>query len=233
MRKRSFGDILRRAREAKALSLRQLADRVDIEYSRLAKIELGTRPAPGLTEVRRLADALDIDMTDLVVAGGTSREVMDHLLWCERLQSDAPAEEGQDELPERRILLDKNTFRVRVVEQEGALCTVKLGGTRLRGFSFFAVPEIVIRIPPEAVVIHRSPVEAGLSTAENVLPMRVRKLRRLGQVTNLVLEGAGFEMNSLHAGRAVERMKIVEGDLVYAAVQATAVRTALPAEEEP
>jgi len=232
VRKRSFGDILRRAREAKALSLRQLAERVDIEYSRLAKIESGTRPAPRLAEVRRLADALDVDMGALVVAGGTSREVMDHLLWSERLQGDVD-EGGRTELPERAILLDKNTYRVRVIEREGALCTVELGRARLRGFSFVDAPELVARIAPESVVVHRSPTEAAASTAENVLPVRIRKLRRLGQITNLVLSGDGFEMNSLHAGPSVERTKMIEGDLVYAVIQATAVQMALPSKEEP
>ena len=222
MNKLRFGNLLREARERKAFSLRQLADRVDIDYSRLAKIESGTRPAPGLAEVRRLSDVLDLDMADLIVASGTSREVMEHLLWSERTQE---ALDLDVDLPERATLLDKNTYRVPVLDREGALCTLKLGDARLRSFSFSDATELVVRVPPEAIVVHQRSTDAASSTAENVLPMRVKKIRRLGQVTNLVLEGAGFEMNSLHAGRAVDRMGLSTGDTVYAAVQATAIRT--------
>jgi len=225
MGKPQFGNLLRRAREEKAFSLRQLAERVGIGYSRLAKIESGTRPAPGLAEVRRLSDVLGLDMADLIVAAGTSREVMEHLVWSERLQEATAGADVAGHLPERSTLLSKNTYCANVVEREGALCTLKLGKARIRAFSFSDADELVLRVPPEAVVVHVRPSEAAASTAENVLPMRVKKIRRLGQVTNLVLEGPGFEMNSLHAGRSVDRMELNERDTVYAAVQATAIRT--------
>jgi transcriptional regulator with XRE-family HTH domain/molybdopterin-binding protein len=226
MVKLTFGRLLRRAREQKGFSLRQLAGHVNIDYSRLAKIEHGTRPAPGLTEVRRIADALDLDMADLVVASGTSREVMENLLWAERLQTEARS--GSSDLPEHSDLLAKNTFPVRILEREGALCTVMLGEARLRAFSFAEGHDLILEIPPEAVVIHRRPAEAASSTAENVLPMQIRKVRRLGQVTNLVLGGAGFELNSLHASRSVDRMSLAQGETIYAAVQATAISAAAP-----
>ena len=164
-------------------------------------------------------------MADLIVAAGTSREVMEHLVWAERLQEGSTGADVAEYLPERSTLLSKNTYRAVVVEREGALCTLRLGTARVRAFSFSDAGKLVLRVPPEAVVVHIRPAEAAASTAENVLPMRVKKIRRLGQVTNLVLEGPGFEMNSLHAGRSVDRMGLKEQDTVYAAVQATAIHT--------
>jgi len=222
--KRQFGDLLRKAREEKAYSLRQLADRVGIDYSRLAKIEGGTRPAPGLTEVRRLSEALEVEMVDLLVAAGTSREVVEHLLWSERLQADPSTTVGAH-LPKRSSLLEKNTYRVRTLDREGALCTVVLGRVRVRVFSFSDAWKLMIRIPPEAVTVTKQASAATASSAENVLPMRVKKVRRLGQVTNLVLVGDGFELNTLHSGRVVDRMKLAEGSAVHAAIQATAILT--------
>jgi transcriptional regulator with XRE-family HTH domain len=225
MVKLEFGIVLRKAREAKAYSLRELAEHVGIEYSRLARIEQGTRPAPGLAEIRRLSDVLDLDMADLLVAAGTSREVMGHLLWSERSHAKRSKVEEGPYLPEWSPLITKNTYRVRVLRRDGALCTVALGQCELSVFSFSVAPHLSIRIPPEAVVVCRKPVQPTASTVDNVLPVRVKKVRRLGQVTNLVLSGDGFEMNSLHAGRRVARVGLAEGDEAFAAVQATAIRT--------
>jgi ABC-type molybdate transport system ATPase subunit len=133
-------------------------------------------------------------------------------------------------VPERSILLAKNAYRVPVLRTKGALCTVLLGGANVRVFSFSDTESLAIRIPPEAVTVHRAC--PGPSTAENVFPMRVKKLRRLGQVTNCVLAGDGFELNTLHADCAVERLALAEGDKVFASVQATAIRTEASQQEE-
>jgi transcriptional regulator with XRE-family HTH domain/molybdopterin-binding protein len=226
--KRRFGEIVRKAREEKAYSLRQLADQVGIDYSRLAKIEGGTRPAPGLVEIRRLADLLDVDMSNLLVSSGTPREVMDHLLWSERLQWGTPVVPEESWLPERSLLLEKNTFRVRITRRDGALCTVKLGKLDVTVFHFGRSREISVAIPPEAILVFRDPPAQGSCTAKNLLPVWVRKLRHLGQVSNLVLVGEGFELSSLHAQRAVDAMRLEVGDPVHALIPATAIHTASP-----
>jgi transcriptional regulator with XRE-family HTH domain len=225
MTKRRFGVLLRRGREAKRLSLRQLAERVDIDYSRLAKIESGTRPAPGLAEVRRLSDALDLDMANLIVASGTSREVMEHLLWSERLQEQSTGARAAGLLPEQSMLLEKNTFSASVLTRDGAFCTVKLGGARLRVFSFSDAETLIIRIPPEALVLHRTDCRTAESTAENVLEARVMKVRNLGQLTNLVLRGRGFDLNSLQGRQCVEALELSVGDQVFATIPSAAIST--------
>lgn len=223
MRKAKFGDLLHEARRKKGFSLRDLAKRTGINYSRLSRIEHGTRPAPGLAEIRQLADSLDVEMSDLLVSSGTPREVMEHLLWSERLRGDLSVAERGAYVPERSILLAKNAYRVPVRQRVGALCTVVLGEADVHVFSFSDADILTIHVPPEAVYVHRRRPDS--STAENVLLMRVRKIRRLGQVANLVLAGDGFELNTLHADRAVDRLALSEGDAVFASVQATAIRT--------
>jgi len=225
MVKVQFGDILREARAAKAFSLRELADRVGIDYSRLARIEQGTRPAPGLAEIRRLSETLELDMADLLVAAGTSREVMGHLVWSERIHTSRSTSEDASCVPEISTLAAKNTYDVRVLERDGALCTVALGNCELHVFSFADALRLSVCIPPEGVVVHRDRAAAGASTADNVLPARIKKIRRLGQVTNLVLAGDGFELNSVHVGRRVAELALGEGDAVLATIQATSIRT--------
>ncbi|MBU0596431.1 helix-turn-helix domain-containing protein, partial [Candidatus Bipolaricaulota bacterium] len=68
MTKRMFGELVRAAREEKGLSLRALADQAGLDYSRLARIEQGTRPSPDLATTRSLAEALDLDLATLLVS---------------------------------------------------------------------------------------------------------------------------------------------------------------------
>jgi transcriptional regulator with XRE-family HTH domain/molybdopterin-binding protein len=225
MRKAQFGDLLHAARRRKGYSLRDLAQRTGMNYSRLSRIEHGTRPAPGLTEIRLLADSLDVDMSDLLVSSGTPREVMEHLLWSERLQTGGSMAQQKSWLPEWSLLLGKNTHRVRVVRRDRALCTVMLGGAEIDVFHFGHSREINIAVPPESVLVFRDCPDPDSCTTENVLSVRVKKLRRLGQVMNLVLAGDGFELNALHAERSADRLGLTEGDPAFAVVQATAIRT--------
>jgi ABC-type molybdate transport system ATPase subunit len=196
-----------------------------MDYTRLSRIEHGSRPAPGLDGIRTLADLLSLDMVDLLVAAGTSREVMEHLLWAERLQHTEAAPGIQVYNSYSSPLLAKNTFPVTVQGRDGALCRVSLGGEELAVFSFAAGTALVIAIPPEAVMIHCERPKRESCTADSVLPATVKKIRRLGQVTNLVLAADGFELNTLHNAERIKRMNLKKGEAVFASVQATAIRT--------
>ncbi len=196
-----------------------------MNYSRLSRIEHGTRPAPGLPEIRRLADSLDVDMSELLVSSGTPREVMERLLWSERLAAQDRRNRPKTRLPEWSLLFEKNTYRARVMQREGALCAIRLGEEAIDVFHFGRGRELTITIPPEVVLVSRDRPDPAASTAENILSVRVKKIRRLGGVTNLVLVGAGFELNALHAERSVERLGLAEGDPVYIAIPITAIHT--------
>jgi transcriptional regulator with XRE-family HTH domain len=225
MRNARFGDLLHTARRKKGYSLRELAERTGINYSRLSRIEHGTRPAPGLAEIRTLADSLDVDMSDLLVSSGTPREVMEHLLWSERLQTRGSKSQRKSWLPERSLLLGKNTYRLRVARRNGALCTVRLGSAEVDVFHFGREREITIAVPPESILVFRDRPDPDSCNAENALPVRLKKLRRLGQVANLVLAGDGFELNALQAEGSVNRLGLAEGDAAFATMQVAAIRT--------
>jgi len=223
MVKQEFGSVVRSARQRKGYSLRRLADRVALDYSRLARIEHGRRPPPDLMTIRLLADALDLDLADLVVAAGTSQEVVKHLLWAERLHNAEGSAAWESGLIVPNELRGKNQFRVDVLSREGALCTARLGTTQLRFFDFGSERSVVVEIPPEAVCVWRGG-EGGSSTMDNVWALRVKRLRLLGQVVNLVLEGPSFELNAVHNAEAVWRLRMEARDAVCAGVPSTAVR---------
>jgi hypothetical protein len=170
-------------------------------------------------------------MADLLVAAGTAREVVEHLLWEERLRAGEEVPDLRGYRPEGSPLRAKNVFRVRVLEREGALCRVRLGEERVTVLSFAPGGELEIEIPPEAILVVRVDEGDLETTAENALPVRVKKVRRTGQVTNLVLAGRGFELNTLHGAPRVRDLVLVEGDPAVVLFQSTAVRTR-PMKEE-
>ena len=86
MERREFGVVVREGRVRKGVSLRRLANLSGIDYSRLSRIETGTRPAPDLASIRALAGILDLDLGELLVASGTSRSVVEDLVWSERVR---------------------------------------------------------------------------------------------------------------------------------------------------
>jgi transcriptional regulator with XRE-family HTH domain len=59
------GQRLRQLRVERALSLRALAERSGVAFDTINKLELGHRPAR-LVTIRKLADALDVEPKELV-----------------------------------------------------------------------------------------------------------------------------------------------------------------------
>jgi len=226
MSKPQFGDLLREGRFRKGLSLRQVAGQSGIEHSRLARIEQGTRPAPNLTDIRTLARILSLDLHELLVSAGTSREVVEEILWAERVRMAEAFSDLEAYRPEAPALRAKNTFRVSVVERDGAVCRARLGETDVVVLSFTSADCLSITIPPEAVLVSRAPLDAQTIGVENRIPLEILKVRHVGQITNLVLEGDGFELNSLLVHRAIEAMGLEVGDRVEALIPAAAIHTA-------
>jgi transcriptional regulator with XRE-family HTH domain len=62
---KKFGKHLKKIREEKNLSLRKLADIADVDFSQIHRIEQGTSN-PGLIMLFTLADALEVDITELL-----------------------------------------------------------------------------------------------------------------------------------------------------------------------
>lgn len=61
----SFGERLRRARHARRLTLRQLADLVAVDFTYLSKLENDRLPPPADLTIERLSEVLGVDSDDL------------------------------------------------------------------------------------------------------------------------------------------------------------------------
>ncbi len=216
-----LGMLLRSAREAQGATLREVARRAGMDASHLWRIERGDRPPPPLPQLRVLAELLNISLADLLVAAGTSKEVLETLLWAGRLSFG-----GQEAFsPLHPDLWRRNTFLAPVVERSGARISVEIGEERLVALSFAQEDRLWVVIPPEAVLVIFG--EEPLFWEANVLRARPLKVRRIGQLTNVVLSCRGFEMNVL----------TLRGDLagedseLRVAIPPAAIRT-LPFKEE-
>ncbi len=66
----SFGDYLRELRKEKGLSQKDLAERVDIDFTYLSKIETGSAAPPAEDTILRLADVLRADADKLILLAG-------------------------------------------------------------------------------------------------------------------------------------------------------------------
>ncbi len=228
--KREFGDLIHAARSEKSLSLRRLASLSGVDYSRLARIERGTRPAPDLASIRTLAGALDLDLGELLVAAGTSRSVMEDLVWSERMRLGRATPELGAYQPGLARLQERNTFEGRVTARCGALCTVRVGKVSLRALSFSSAARLRLVIPPETVgVSAAAPTEAG-GASTTLFSARVGKARAIGQLVNLVLAADGFEVNALYAADPSESVP-ARGDSVFVTLLTAAMHTT-PIEEQ-
>ena len=225
MTKEAYGALVRSARVSKGLSLRELAVRAGLDHSRLARIEQGTRPSPGLATSRTLAELLGLDLATLLVSAGTPREVIDGIVWSERQELGARHPEIATYDPRDADLLRKNTFDVRVIERTDSCCIVRLGTHEFPVFSFSSEDRLRIAIPPEAVVVFREDPRPALGHSEGVLTMTIVKVRQLGGAANLVLEDDGVEINALISWEAVAAVGYEVGDRVTVMIPPAAVRT--------
>ncbi|MBU1048678.1 helix-turn-helix domain-containing protein [Candidatus Bipolaricaulota bacterium] len=225
MPKAQFSDILHKARSDKGLSLRQLATQSGIEFTRLSRMEHGTRPAPGLPEMRRLAELLSLNLVDLLVSAGTPREAVEQLLWVERMQQAKRVKYLAEYRPEGHRAGIKNEFVATVVERDGAFCKAMIGSETwcLLTFSDAAVLRVIV--PPEAILMFSASPESIAWMPSNIFRTRVCKIRNVGRLLNLVLEVGGIELNALALSTPNHDVPTKLGDEMFVSISPVALLT--------
>jgi transcriptional regulator with XRE-family HTH domain len=220
-----FGNILHQARSDKGMSLRQLSAQSGIEFTRLSRMEHGTRPAPGLPQLRRLAELLSLDLVDLLVSAGTPREAVEQLLWVERLQQAKRVENLAEYSPEGHRAGIKNEFVASVVTRDGAFCTANLGSEIWCLLTFSDAKVLRVIVPPEAILVFTSNPQAIAWMSCNIFQARIRKIRHIGRLLNLVIEVGGIELNALVL-IARDRDEVLKlGDEVFVSISPVALLT--------
>lgn len=69
-----LGNTVTKRRERKRLSVRQVAELAGISHQAIANLESGTVESPGLLYLRRVADALDTTVGELLIEAGLEKE---------------------------------------------------------------------------------------------------------------------------------------------------------------
>lgn len=225
MTRTRFGNMLQRARQAKGMSLRQLSAESGIEYTRLSRMEHGTRPAPRLPFMRRLAETLSLDLCDLLVSAGMPREAMEHMLWVERLEQAKRAELLAGYMPQGRRAGLKNEFVVDVVSRDGARCTASLGSETWSFVTFSAAKRLRVMIPPESILVFSDDPHRLLAASYNVFRARICKIRKIGALLNLVLVIGDVELNALVMATEDVALTPHPDEEIYVAISPAAVST--------
>jgi len=225
MPKERFGDILRSARSNMKMSLRELSAKSGIEYTRLSRMEHSTRPAPGLPQLRRLAELLSLNLVDLLVSAGTPREAVEQLLWVERLQQARRVETLAAYSPEGHRAGLKNEFVANVVSRDGAMCLATLGSQTWSLLSFSTASQLRVMIPPEAIQVFLKDPRESVLVPCNVFKASLRKIRRIGALLNLVLEVGDIELNALIPRMQANEACIDTGAAVFVSISPVALST--------
>ena len=225
MSKAQFGNILHQARSDKGMSLRQLSAQSGIEFTRLSRMEHGTRPAPGLPQLRRLAELLSLDLVDLLVSAGTPREAVEQLLWVERLQQAKRVEDLAEYSPEGHRAGIKNEFVARIISRDGAFCTAELGSETWCMLAFSDAETLRVIIPPEAIHVFSSDPQDIVLMPCNVFRSSIRKIRNVGRLLNLVLEVGGIELNALVLSDPDQNKLLRPGDELFVSISPVALAT--------
>ena len=63
-----FGSLLRRLRKEKRITQRRMAELVGIDFTYISKIENGTMDPPAEDKIIRMAEVLEVDPEDLIIA---------------------------------------------------------------------------------------------------------------------------------------------------------------------
>lgn len=207
------------------MSLRELSAQSGIEFTRLSRMEHGTRPAPEISKMRRLAELLSLNLVDLLVSAGTPREAVEQLLWVERLQQAKHVKNLAEYSPDDHRAGLKNEFVAEIVSREGALCSATLGTETWSLLAFADTSQLRVLIPPEAIhVFSEDPREIVLAPC-NVFDAHVVKTRHVGTLLNLVLEVGGIELNALMLRDPMQDIWLSVGKAVFVSVSPVALST--------
>ena len=225
MVKVQFGEILHQARVDKGMSLRKLSAQSGIEFSRLSRMEHGTRPAPALPHLRRLSELLSLNLVDLLVSAGTPREAVEQLLWVERLQQAKRVEDLADYSPEGHRAGMKNEFVVRVLSRDDSFCRAELGSETWCMLAFSDAETLRLIVPPEAIhVFSKNPQDITLMPC-NVFRSHIQKMRKIGRLLNLVLDVGGIELNALVLSDPNQRKQMQVNEDVFISISPVALLT--------
>jgi ABC-type molybdate transport system ATPase subunit len=119
----------------------------------------------------------------------------------------------------------KNEFTAHVVSRDGAFCTARIGSETWSLLAFSDAPQLRVMIPPEAIHVFSEDPQGIMLTPCNVFRSRINKTRKVGALSNLVLEVGGIELNALVLRKPDQDVSLNAGDEVFISISPVALST--------
>lgn len=196
----AFGRKVRRSREEKGIGLRELARRVDIDYSNLSRIERGQRPPPDLETVIKIARELEIERRNLLNLAGVPEKVI-------------LKKHGEDR---------RNWISGKVAGKAGDLTEINAGEWTLHIVEEPEAEELELGLRPEDITLYLSEEGFLNSSARNRIKGTVKELDDYENYNLVTVDCQSFSLEVAITDTSVEKMDIAPGKEVFATFKATA-----------
>ncbi|MCD5417760.1 TOBE domain-containing protein [Candidatus Bipolaricaulota bacterium] len=200
MATKRFGENLRALRRIKGIGQRELARQVDIEASRLCRIEQDERPPP-LDRLVALAQALDTDVYELLAHIDGGRELDQALVRPSR----------------------ENRITGRIISYAAGIAILQ-AGKEVIDIASTVEPtthdEITIALSPHAITLALQPHR---SSARNQFHGMIKAIEHREGTARIDIDCGSFPLVSVITARSATEMDLAVGKEVYASFKATAV----------
>ena len=196
----AFGRKVRRSRKDKGIGLRELARRIDIDYSNLSRIERGQRPPPDLKTVIRIAEELEIEKGELLSLAGVPEEVF-----------------AEDRKGKRR-----NWIPGKVAGKSDNLTEIDTGDWKLHIAEQPPSKEVKIGLRPEDITLFLSDEGLTDSSARNRIKGTIKRVEDYENYNMVTVNCGSFVLEVAITDTSLEKMDLKPGKDVYATFKATA-----------
>ncbi|MBS3788695.1 MAG: helix-turn-helix domain-containing protein [Candidatus Bipolaricaulota bacterium] len=196
----AFGRKIRRAREEKGIGLRELARRIDIDYSHLSRIERGKRPPPDLEVVVKIARELKMDRAKLLSLAGVPEEV----------------------ITENSDRGTRNWISGSVVGKEGDLTKINAGDWILHTVEDPEADEVLLGLRPEDITLYLPDEGFSAGSARNTIKGAVSDIEDFENYNLVKVDCGSFNLKVAITDTSLQKMNLSSGKEVFATFKATA-----------
>lgn len=199
-KRKEFGKRVRQRRKRLGVGLRELARKVDMDYSNLSRIERGQRPPPDLNLVMKIAEELGIDRAELLSLAGAPDELI-----------------ANDQLGKVQ-----NWIRGKVTGKSGSLTEVDTESCIISIVEEPSTDEVLLGLRPEDITLYITDKGFSNSSARNRIKGTIIRVEEHGNYNLAELDCGSFSLKVAITDTSVETMDLSPGKEVYATFKATA-----------
>ncbi|MFW6104886.1 MAG: TOBE domain-containing protein [Candidatus Bipolaricaulota bacterium] len=199
-KRKEFGKRVRQRRKRLGVGLRELARKVDMDYSNLSRIERGQRPPPDLNLVMKIAEELGIDRAELLSLAGAPDELI-----------------ANDQLGKVQ-----NWIRGKVTGKSGSLTEVDTESCIISIVDEPSTDEVLLGLRPEDITLYITDKGFSNSSARNRIKGTIIRVEEHGNYNLAELDCGSFSLKVAITDTSVETMDLSPGKEVYATFKATA-----------